>query len=291
MKNDRNIKSVFIIGSGRSGTSLLYEILAYHKDFAWISNYSNRYYLKFPPVVGINRLYRCDLLKMLLKKKFPKPTEGYKLWNWCHPVIDSPNDSPLFENDVNSGSRRRARRLVHDHIKHTKAKQFLNKNTRHCRRLCYLHAIFPDAKFIHIIRDGRAVVASLLNVPFWKNLNPWILNYHTEYMTIKKNLDDLEIATYLWKSEVCQIYNDKKRIPSDQFFEIKYENFVASPIHEIRSVIEFCELEWDKKMEAYIKAKNIVNMNERFQSRLSQNQIRKVESILRDFSYNIGYIF
>ncbi len=34
-------------------------------------------------------------------------------------------------------------------------------------RLGYLHEIFPDAKFIHVVRDGRAVVNSLINVDWW----------------------------------------------------------------------------------------------------------------------------
>ena len=68
MKNDLITAFVFIIGSIHSGISQLYEIIACHKDFAWIYNYSKRYYSQFPPVAGINRNYRCDLLKILLKK-------------------------------------------------------------------------------------------------------------------------------------------------------------------------------------------------------------------------------
>jgi hypothetical protein len=34
-------------------------------------------------------------------------------------------------------------------------------------RIGFLKEIFPDAKFIHILRDGRAVANSYINVPFW----------------------------------------------------------------------------------------------------------------------------
>ena len=35
-------------------------------------------------------------------------------------------------------------------------------------RIGYLNEIFSDAKFIHILRDGRAVANSLINVEFWR---------------------------------------------------------------------------------------------------------------------------
>src|SRR5213078_3203453 len=35
-------------------------------------------------------------------------------------------------------------------------------------RVGYLRAIFPDARFIHLIRDGRAVANSLIHTDFWR---------------------------------------------------------------------------------------------------------------------------
>ena len=39
----------------------------------------------------------------------------------------------------------------------------MNKNLQNSFRVRLLNLIFPDAKFIHIIRDGRAVAFSILN--------------------------------------------------------------------------------------------------------------------------------
>ena len=121
-------------------------------------------------------------------------------------------------------------RLVHDHLIYSGAKRFLNKNTRNCRRIRFLNKVFPDAKFIHIVRDGRAVVASLINVKFWKNLVPWILRGSTGAVNGNPDADEIELASYLWKAEIRQIYRDIKEIPSHRFYEITYENFTASPI-------------------------------------------------------------
>jgi hypothetical protein len=43
-------------------------------------------------------------------------------------------------------------------------------------RISFLYAIFPDARFVHVLRDGRAVANSRLNASFWKGwhgLNIW----------------------------------------------------------------------------------------------------------------------
>ena len=152
-----------MVGAGRSGTSLFYEMLAWHEDLAWISNYSNRYYTHFPPSAMACRFYRLGIFKSLFGERSPKPAEGYKLWDWCHPVDNSPHDPPLTEDDVNPEIRQRCYKMVVDHLRYARKKRFLNKNTRNSRRIRYLNSIFRNSKFIHIIRDSRAVIASLVN--------------------------------------------------------------------------------------------------------------------------------
>ena len=34
-------------------------------------------------------------------------------------------------------------------------------------RISYVSSIFPEARFVHVVRDGRAVVQSLMKVEFW----------------------------------------------------------------------------------------------------------------------------
>jgi hypothetical protein len=126
-------------------------------------------------------------------------------------------------------------------------------------------------------------------VSFWRSLKPWILKNNKKWLKDKTYFDEIEIAAELWKAEVSQVYKDREKIPPEQFYEIKYENFTASPISELKAALEFCELDWDKKVETYTKEKNIVNMNDRFKCRLNQKQVGQVESIIGDFVKNIGY--
>ena len=280
-------KPIFIVGCGRSGTTIFYEIMAWHKDLAWISNYSNWYYSIFPYAAGLCVLYRSDFVKRLTGRRFPKPREGHRVWDWCHPVFESPNDPPLDESDVTPKSSFRVRKMVIDHIRYSGKKRFINKNTRNSRRIRYLNAIFPDAKFIHIIRDGRAVVASLNK--FREKLTPWILK-ENENLRLEDDADrNVEIAALLWMAETNKILNDKEDLHPSQYCEIKYEDLMRSPVATMKGVCRFCELNWSDEYAEFIKRKQLKNFNYRFKERLTDNQISKVEKMIRIFSHNLGY--
>lgn len=281
-------KPIFIVGCGRSGTTIFYEIMAWHKDLAWISNHSNWYYAMFPYVAGLCILYRSEIVKRLMGRRFPKPREGHRLWDWCHPVEDSPNDPPLDESDVTPKAFYRVQKMVIDHIRFSGKKRFVNKNTRNSRRIRYLNAIFPDAKFIHIIREGRAVVASLIK--FREKLTPWIIKRNDNVQFADNENRNVEIAALLWMEEVNKVLTDKKNLNPSQYYEIKYEDFIRSPIGTMREVCGFCELNWSDDFEEFIKRKQLKNLNYRFKERLTDKQITRVEEMIRIFSNNLGYI-
>jgi hypothetical protein len=282
-------KPIFIVGSGRSGTTLLYEIMAWHKDLAWISNYSNRYYTHFPASVFMCNLHRLNIAKKIMGKRFPKPLEGYRLWDWCHPVEDSPNDPPLTEADVSPQVAMQCRKMVADHLKYSLKKRFLNKNTRNSRRIRYLNKIFPDSKFIHIIREGRAVAASLIHVKFWKWLKPWFLKTESNYNFSQDESEKLVIAAHLWMHEVNRVLSDKEKLDESQYHEVRYEDFTRFPVEIMRGVCDFCELKWNKEFEDFIKKKNIANLNYRYKERLSEIQIQSVEEIIQNFARSLNY--
>ncbi len=283
-------KPIFIVGSGRSGTTIFYETLSCHKDVAWISNYSNRFYENFPISAAACRFYILNPKTKEFYKKSPKPIEGYNLWNWCHPVENSPYDPPLDENDaINKEIVMRSRKMVSDHLRFSIKNRFVNKNTRNSRRIRYLNAIFPDAKFLHIFRDGRPVIASLITVR--ERLTPW---YKKQKQENNRWLDTREnkimLAAELWMKEVKKILNDKKYLKKSQYFEVRYENFVKKPVDIIRDACNFCELEWTYEYEKLVKSKAIYDKNSYYKKRLSDCEIMKVEDIIREFSYSLNYI-
>jgi hypothetical protein len=286
---ERIFKPIFIVGCGRSGTTIFNNTLSWHKDLAWISNYSNRLYPAFPASALSCKFYRSKLAKRLLGKLLPRPVEGYNLWNWCHPVVNSPNDPPLIDIDVSEESLSRCRILVNDHLRFSCKKRFVNKNTRNSRRIRYLNKVFPDALFIHILRDGRAVVASLLNVKWHKSHRLWITDESESTMPINNISKPLQMAAKLWQREVERILEDKNYLDGDRFLQIKYEDFVSTPILTMMEVCEFCNLDWSAEFEQYINSINLKNMNYRFNKRLTRDQITKLNSDIKPLAEKLGY--
>ena len=285
----RIYKPIFIVGCGRSGTTIFNDILSWHKDLAWISDYSTKYYTRLPVSAYLCKLYRSKFMQYILGKRLPKPAEGNVLWDRCHPVDNSPYDPALAEIDVNSESFSRCRKLVSDHIRYSGKKRFINKNTRNSRRIRYLNEIFPDALFIHVLRDGRAVVASLLNVRWWKRFKPWFINDRKLENPVAARRDPEGLAAQVWLFEVAKVLDDKKYLDPDRYLEVKYEEFVSNPILAMTAVCNFCELDWSPDFEQHIKSINIRNMNYRYKERLTREQILKLNKTIKELSDRLDY--
>lgn len=120
-------KPIIIIGAGRSGTTLLAEtILSRHPDIAYLSEPT--------PIWSSGNAYRThDILTV----------------NDATPRI-SRNIISRFERFIFASSKQR----------------FMEKTPRNCLRIPFINKIFPDAKFVHVIRDGREVSLSASNE--WK---------------------------------------------------------------------------------------------------------------------------
>ena len=141
---------LFIVGCARSGTTLLRRIVDAHPEIAittemhWISHYLN--YFK-----NQNRLVTPELVSELTEHKrfanFEIPREEFEgLLGSGEPV-----PYPTFLNRVFGLYRK------------VKNKPLVgNKTTAYVRSIPTLHALWPEAKFVHLIRDGRDVCLSIL---------------------------------------------------------------------------------------------------------------------------------
>jgi len=285
---------IFIIGSGRSGTTLFYNILAGHRDLAWFSNYTDRYPNK-PWFAKFNALYK----NITLSKKyrtwslFPKPSEGFNIWNYFHPLSDIEDagaSSPLYEDDIKDTNIPLMKKIISKHIEYSNATRFLNKNTRNTRRSRYLKEIFHDCIFIHMIRDGRAVINSLLNVQWWNDLPLWYRNdFKTPSQLIKEGYNEILLAAKMWKNNVNRLLEDKKKIPKNQYHELRYEEFINDPHTCLKNILSFCNLKYYEDYEKFINSFNIINMDYKWKNEFTNDQIEMIEdeigSLLKKLKY------
>ncbi len=162
-------------------------------------------------------------------------------------------------------------------------------------RIGFLREVFPDAKFIHILRDARAVVNSLLNVTFWagwKGPHNWRWGVLSE-----KHQRDWErydqsfaiLAAIEWVMQIDAIEKARKELPPSQFLEIKYENMIAEPTGVFEKVIDFCELEWTNRFRGQIESFDLKNMNYKWEENLPESQKNMLNEFLHEHLKKHGY--
>jgi len=160
-ENKNNIfKPIFIFGVSRSGTTVFYNMFAHHPDLAFISNFNVKF-PKTPYIWHINSLFG----KAGLRARLVKPDEAYPLFNSIFPGYANPIRN-LRSHDVSKEVCEGIRNLVNRNLIIQGKRRFVYKYTG-WPRIGFFNAIFQDALFIHIIRDGRAVANSKLSVPWW----------------------------------------------------------------------------------------------------------------------------
>lgn len=231
---------IFIIGSGRSGTTLLYELLCKHEKLAWASNFTNR----MPTIPHAVFLSRFSLLRQFrLFKPAHETIEGYR---YCG--IDSfrfPITSSELLEDTNSEklefSKRRMSKYFSVHCKAFGRDRFLSKNTANSMRIDLLNLLFPDAKFIHIHRNPYGVISSLLHVRFWPNLNLWWSD-STPSELESRGVDKYLVAGTHWAKQLESICRSSESVQSGCFLNISYEDLVTDTNGSMEKIVDFCEL-------------------------------------------------
>ena len=115
------------------------------------------------------------------------------------------------------------------------------KDPEHGMHLKVLGDLFPEAKVLHIIRDGRAVFVSA-----------WHHNVRSQYEHLKTHdFDDfLEITAKEWSGRVQRARSEGKAL-GDRYFELRYEDLVAEPEAWAAKVLAFLGAASD---EATVKA-------------------------------------
>jgi len=284
------VKPVFIIGVGRSGSSIFHKIFAKHPNVAWLSKYSEKY----PAKPQLTR-YQMKLMDTPIVNKISKgnyPEECYSFWEYYCKGFRTPFRDLLPE-DVTHKAKKGIRSAL-SQIMTPKRDRLLIKITG-WPRIGYLHEIFNDAKFIHVVRDGRAVVNSMINVNWWwgwKGPQSWRwgeLNSSQQEEWEKFNKSFIALAGIELKILMEALDKGKKLIDQKNFMEIKYETLCSDPIHLFQEVLNFSELEWSDTFEKSLKDFTLNDQNDKWKTDLTENQQKVLEAVLVDYQENYGY--
>lgn len=295
---NRNIdRPIFLIGCPRSGTTIIFDALSIHPDVSWFSNYLDRI-PRCPWVNLFNRIARIPFARKKTNRVInifpiiPKPSEGWKIWRQA--CGDKFLYSSLSNVEPVPEEKQKIEAIIKDTLVYQGRKRFMAKLTGP-PRIIYLKKIFPEAVFIHIVRDGRAVVNSLLKVPFWKQGygydKPWWEDFPEEYYQkwIESNKSPHALAALQWKNILQQTESEMAGFSTHDFLTVKYENFTENPEEVIRNMLEVCSLNFPTNFFRQVKNLDIINMNYKWKTDLKRQDLDMIEKLIGETLLRYGY--
>jgi hypothetical protein len=106
-----------------------------------------------------------------------------------------------------------------------------DKTPGYVSHLPLLLSVFPDAQFVHVLRDGRDVVASL-SEQVWGPRRP-------------------VIGAFRWRRKVSAGRRAGARMGTDRYFELKLEDLILDPETKVRELCDFLGEQFEPNMLEY----------------------------------------
>lgn len=237
---------VFILGHWRAGTTLLHELLIL--DLA--HTYPTTYQCLEPNHFLLTEKLVTRGLRFLIPARRPMDnmTAG-----WDRPQEDEfalcmlglpspyltvafPNHPPAFPEyldlrDVPPAARRKWKRTFLAYLTrltYRTPRRLVLKSPTHTARVRTLLELFPDARFVHIVRDPFVLYPSTLNL--WKTL------YRVQGLQVPTyaGLEDYVLDTFVRMYD--RFTEDRPLIPEGHFHELRYEDLVADPLGQLEAL-------------------------------------------------------
>jgi hypothetical protein len=180
---------IFIVGCQRSGTTLLRLMLDSHPRIS----------------CGPETRFLEDLARLTERNWSYLRNYGYPREYWCRKFAE------LFDS------------FQRDYA-HSRGKtRWADKTPRYALSLGYITRLFPACQVVHVIRDGRDVVAS--------HRDRW--GYWSAIKAVEK-----------WPRYIRVVRAVGSLLPSERYYEIRYEDIVRDTEATVRRLLEFLHEPW-----------------------------------------------
>ncbi len=290
---------VFLVGAGRSGTTLLYKILSLHPKLAYVSNYDNKFPKWFPSGL-IVRLFKRHVkleremwfkkegnaylvTRRWLKRLFPAPSEAEAVYSRCGLPLHPEQSYQITDN---------VKKCLSTRFKHIQALSgcdaVVSKRTANNRRIPWLQQAIPDARYIHLIREGRDVAYSLSQVAWWPHhVTFWAGSTPAELE--QKGVNPLEICAKNWVEEVNGIKKGLASIEKENILEMRYEDLLSQPLDELRKMTDFIGLTQSSEFEDAVNMLGLKNRPSAWKKAWTDTDLEEVtkhqEALLKELNY------
>ena len=292
--------TAFILGPARSGTTLLYKVLCLHPQVAFISNWRSRF-AGLPAVASLNRVarrmparerqawfdggsnaYVYGSPRRSWDRFFPTPVEGEPIYTRAGIARPGGPQPAGVDPEV-------ALPAAFDTIRSLgNGSVLVSKRIANNLRVPLLGRIFPDARFVVLIRDGRAVADSLSRVDWWESSLVWWYG-GTPARFRAEGGDPWEMCARNWVEEIKAIEEGLQTVPDEQVIRIRYEDLVADPTQIFERIASFVGLPDDAGWRGSLATLPIQSQNDGWRARLEAPALETVTAIQRPELERYGY--
>jgi len=263
LSND--FRPIFIVGVGRSGTSLLQSMLNAHSKIA------------FSPETHFVRSYLAQGLSLseckeqILEDQFLQNLE----LDLEKIVAEAKSCEDFYKKMMSEYLAKKSKEYIGD------------KDPKNIENLKVIKKYFPNALIVHIYRDPRAVIASRLKAK-WSKDNPlWqhILAYKTQFSYMKKH-------QHIFKDNFVELkYEELLENPETQLEKIllklnlEFEDEMLEFFKSADDVVKGEEKSWKENLYKPVMKENI----DKYKSEIDQKTIERIEKALYPQMQKCGY--
>jgi Sulfotransferase family len=208
----------FVVGCNRSGTTLLRAMLDSHPDLAVPPEAYFTIAALRGPAAGTTFDAAARVAEITADRSFA---------NWDLPVnaLDPLRDSPPTDAaDVVRG-------VYAAYARHHSKPRTGDKTPRNVLHIDAIAGALPEARFVHLVRDGRDVVPSVRE----HLLGP----------------ESLPAAIDYWRDRVGAGRRVGATIGTERYLEVRYEDLVADPEPVLRTICSFVDITYTEVMFSY----------------------------------------
>lgn len=295
---------LFILGHWRSGTTYVHNVLC--KDKNW--GYTTTYQTVFPNIILWGQRFFKSCMGSIMPDKRPTdnmelnpdlpqeeefamsnliPYSFYDFWFFPKHTREFSDKYLLFNKATPKEIetfKEAFLRLVKISLWNTKGKRFLSKNPPHTGHVKVLLELFPNAKFVYLVRNPYTVFESTRSF-FTNTITPLKLQ---DISPEQIEADIIQTYTDLYK----KYEEDKKLIPAGNLIEIKFEDFEADALAMTKRIYQELSLpgysEAEGAFKSYIGNRSGYKKNSyKYEDRTKQIVEQNWKFALQDWNYTI----
>lgn len=224
----------FIIGSPRSGTTMLRLMMTSHRQVVvppecgfiiWLKNHYGSW-------------SSTDSVSSEVVERFVQDLTGCKKFDTWELSRNSLADYILASVPRSYSELCASICEVYASKLNKQAERWGDKNNFHVNHIWDLDEIYPNAKFLHTVRDGRDVACSYREVMSLNTTSPYRPSLPTDVESIAK----------VWASDVAEVTTALEALPSARKMFVRYEDLVGNPELKLSEVCRWIGIDYMPSM-------------------------------------------